>query len=102
MVCIGNSITFGAGIKGADSTYPAQLGKLLGNNWAVKNFGVSSSTLLQKGNMPYRNQLEWSAAMAYEPDAVVKKLGTNDSKPYNWKYAAEFKADYLSMIDLLR
>ena len=30
---------------------------------------------------------------------VVIKLGTNDTKPQNWKYAADYAADYEAMID---
>ena len=38
---------------------------------------------------------------AFDPDIVVIKLGTNDSKPQNWKYAAEFKQDLQQMITTL-
>ncbi|MBQ1668018.1 MAG: xylanase, partial [Prevotella sp.] len=33
---------------------------------------------------------------------VVIKLGTNDSKPYNWQYGKEFSADLQQMIDALK
>ena len=37
-----------------------------------------------------------------KPDIVVIKLGTNDSKPQNWQYKADFVADYGNMIDAFR
>ena len=34
-----------------------------------------------------------------KPDIVLIKLGTNDTKPQNWKYKDEFMADYQHLID---
>lgn len=103
VACIGNSITFGASIERRDSlSYPAQMGRLLGAEWEVKNFGVSGSTLLKKGNKPYWKQQAFTDALAFNPDVVVIKLGTNDTKPYNWKFKSEYVPDYLAMIDTLR
>ena len=46
VACIGNSITDGFGIDMASAYgYPAELQKLLGKDYWVKNFGVSSRTL---------------------------------------------------------
>ena len=53
VACVGDSITFGYGIKDRDKmSYPAQLGKRLGNKYEVRNFGVNGHTLLSKGNAP--------------------------------------------------
>jgi lysophospholipase L1-like esterase len=99
VACVGNSITFGAGIENRDqNSYPAQLGKLLGNEWEVKNFGVSGSTLLKNGDRPYWKQNAFVSAKDFSPDVVIIKLGTNDTKPQNWKYKDEFMADYSAMI----
>ena len=38
----------------------------------------------------------------FNPDVVVIKLGTNDSKPQNWKYKDEFMTDAQQMIDELK
>jgi lysophospholipase L1-like esterase len=103
VACIGNSITDGHGIDMCDAYgYPAELQKLLGKDYWVKNFGVSARTMLNKGDYPYMNELAWQDAQAFKPDVVIIKLGTNDSKPENWQYGAEFRQDLEQMILTLR
>ena len=102
VACIGNSITDGHGIEMATQYgYPALLQKALGSDYWVKNFGVSSRTLLNKGDYPYMKEMAWRDALAFNPDIVIIKLGTNDSKPQNWQYASEFKQDLQQMIKAL-
>ena len=102
VACIGNSITDGHGIEMAPQHgYPAQLQRMLGNGYWVKNFGVSARTMLNKGDFPYMNEMAWRDALAFDPDIVIIKLGTNDSKPQNWKYGAEFKQDLQQMLTTL-
>ncbi len=112
VACIGNSITDGMGIDMASVFgYPAQLQRLLGSNYEVKNFGVSGRTMLQKGDHPYMIEQAWKDAKSFiqsstnksaeNPDLVIIKLGTNDSKPENWQYGAEFEQDMQTMIDSL-
>ena len=102
VACIGNSITDGHGIEMATQYgYPALLQKALGSDYWVKNFGVSSRTLLNKGDFPYMKEMAWRDALAFNSDIVVIKLGTNDSKPQNWQYASEFKQDLQQMIKAL-
>src|SRR3954466_123601 len=103
VACIGNSITYGSGIENRESnSYPAVLANLLGPNFQTKNFGVSGATLLKKGDHPYWNTEELKAVDEYDPDVVVLKLGTNDSKPQNWEHGAEFEQDLRDMIDHLQ
>ena len=103
VACIGNSITDGHGIELASAYgYPALLQKKLGSGYWVKNFGVSARTLLNKGDHPYMNELAWRDAVAFDPDIVVIKLGTNDSKPQNWQHASEFRSDLEQMLFALR
>ena len=103
VACIGNSITDGFGIDMATQQgYPARLQRLLGNGYHVKNFGVSGRTMLNKGDLPYQNELAWRDALAFRPDIVIIKLGTNDSKPENWQYNKGFTDDLQLMVDALK
>lgn len=103
VACIGNSITDGMTIdlKGHNG-YPAQLQRILGAGYHVENYGVSARTLLRKGNLPYVNEQAWKDALDFNPNIVIIKLGTNDSKAANWKHKEEFQGDLQSMIDQLR
>ncbi|MBR5148879.1 MAG: hypothetical protein IKV15_06750 [Bacteroidaceae bacterium] len=100
IACIGNSITYGSGIKDrANDSYPAVLCRLLGaDKFDVRNYGVGARTLLNKGDHPYMKEQAYRDALAFNPDIVTIKLGTNDSKPYNWKHHAEFKDDLRTLI----
>ena len=103
VACVGNSITDGAGIQQADIYgYPAQLGKLLGNGYNVKNFGVSGRTLLNSGNLPYMKEKAWQDSKDFLPQIVIIKLGTNDSKTKNWEHKDEFARDMQQMISELK
>lgn len=97
VACIGDSITEGAGL--ADSlTYPRQLQTLLGDRYEVKNFGVGGRTLLKHGDFPYWQEAKYREALAWKPDVVIIKLGTNDSKPQNWIYSGEFEKNYRDFV----
>lgn len=100
VACLGDSITEAANLK--DDAYPAQLGRLLGASHDVRNFGVSGATLLDAGDKPYRQQPKFAAALAFEPELVVIALGTNDSKPQNWKFRDQFARDYAALLRQLR
>lgn len=103
LACIGNSITDGYGLDMADvNGYPAQLQNILGDGYCVRNFGVSGRTMLSNGDHPYFKETAWKEARTFNPDIVVIKLGTNDSKPKNWdKHSSEYAADLQQMIDSL-
>lgn len=99
VACVGNSITYGAFIKDRDiNSYPAQLQILLGKEYDVRNFGLSGCTVLDKGNIPYKKSRKYVESLNFNPDIVLLKMGTNDSKAFNWKYSSEFKNDYLSLV----
>ena len=101
VACIGNSITFGAGIKNRSrDSYPSVLARMLGDNYWVKNFGVSARTMLNKGD--HMNEPAYKNALAFNPNIVVIKLGTNDSKSFNWKYKADFMKDAQTMINAFK
>lgn len=97
VACVGDSITAGVGATKGNA-YPAQLGRMLGEKWIVENFGVSGATLLNHGNHPYQKTGAFKKALASRPDVVIIKLGSNDTKPNNWKLKDEFVSDYKDLI----
>ena len=103
IACIGNSITYGFGIDSVEAnSYPAQLQQILGKGYDVRNYGVNSRTLLNKGDHPYQQEKAWRDALAFQPDIAIIKLGTNDSKPENWQYHKDFKHDLKEMLKVLK
>jgi sialate O-acetylesterase len=104
VACVGNSITYGFLVENRDSlNYPAQLQRLLGDDYQVLNCGKSGATLLRKGHRPYNEQAEYTAALEFVPDIVVMHLGVNDTDPRNWpNYNSEFVSDYTTLINDFR
>lgn len=103
VACVGNSITYGANIANREqNSYPAQLQAYLGQDYEVVNFGVNGHTLLNKGDLPYTASVQYPKSLEFNPDIVLIKLGTNDSKPQNRRYFSDFAADYKALIDSYR
>ena len=82
--------------------YPERLGALLGDGYDVRNFGVSGSTMLDAGDVPYKKQRAYRQALDFRPDIVVIALGTNDSKPWNWSRREAFAADAKALVAAFR
>jgi len=75
IICMGDSCTFGHGIKDDDATYPAQLEQWLrqhGSRAEVINAGVVGSTV-RHGYDYLRFRILW-----YRPDLLVVAYGWND------------------------
>ncbi len=104
LACVGDSITAGYTLRDkARDAYPAQLGRLLGSGWEVRNFGVSSATLMPSGDLPYNRQPAYAAALAWQPEIVVIALGTNDSKEINiGRHSDDFEPGYRDLIEKFR
>lgn len=86
VACIGDSITYGDGLEQREQEcYPAQLGRLLGEKYEVKNFGCNAACASANGSKPYVAQKVFKDALAFEPDVLIVMLGTNDSKESEWK-----------------
>lgn len=86
--CCGDSITFGLMATAPENSYPSVMQTLLGESYAVKNFGKCGATVIadydfQEGRLygPYLKSEEYPAAMDSEPDIVVLMLGMNDGNP---------------------
>ena len=104
VACVGNSVTYGYLLNDRENTcYPAQLQRMLGKKYEVRNFGYSGSTLLKHGHCPYWKLDVFRQALDYKADIVVIHLGLNDTDPRNWpNYNDEFIGDYRAMIDSFR
>lgn len=100
VACVGDSITVGVGAEPGKS-YPSQLQALLGKGWIVKNFGASGRTLLRNGDHPYWEEKVFHDAQEFRPDVVVIMLGTNDTKPQNWRFHEQFHDDYRDLVKTL-
>jgi lysophospholipase L1-like esterase len=98
LACVGDSITAGVGAAKRQS-WPDQIRGMLGEKWNVRNFGVSAKTLMNSGDDPYQKHSAFNDAKGFKPDVVVIMLGTNDTKPQNWKhFKKDFEADYKDMV----
>ena len=112
VACVGDSIVFGANIENRErNSWPAVLGRWLGDGWNVHNFGLNGATMLMKGDLPYRKQPIFNQVLEFKPDIIVISLGGNDSKhptdevkdaPNNWQHADEYIGDYKEMIAAFR
>jgi len=104
VACVGNSVTYGAGIKDrAINSYPVQLQKLLGNKYEVANFGFSGATMLKNGHKPYWEKQAFKKSQEFAPNIVVIHLGLNDQGNNNWpQHKNEFVSDYLEMISVYK
>ncbi|MFV0470580.1 MAG: SGNH/GDSL hydrolase family protein [Paludibacteraceae bacterium] len=103
IICLGNSITNGAPVY---PPYPKELGILLDKRYGtgkyiVENYGVGGTTMSKIGNKPYWNQDAFNNAKESNPDFVIIKFGTNDSKPSNWPAAAStYTNDIAEMVSI--
>lgn len=97
---VGDSVTYGHSIKNwPKNNYPALLSDMLGDNYCVKSYGVSGSTVQPDGDQPYNITKAYSWSHDFECDVLVFMLGSNDSKPENWKGADKLRADYLTLLN---
>lgn len=100
VACVGDSITYGHGVKNwPKNNYPAVLSRLLGGAYHVQNFGVSGSTVQEDGDQPYTADKRCRQSLDYNADILILMMGSNDSKPENWKNTAQFEQQYNQLID---
>lgn len=102
VACIGDSITFGAGIKKGMS-YPAQLQKLLGDQYEVKNFGNSGRGVVKKSmrgksKRAFIFMKEHQDALDFEPHIVICNLGINDLMDWDKFGKDDFVGDYSDLL----
>lgn len=103
VACVGDSITYGHGISNwRVNNYPARLAEILGDEYHVENFGVSGTTLSDSGDSPYTETAEYKKSLEYRADVLVLMLGTNDSKPQNYKGSDAFTASLDKILSAYR
>ena len=98
--CVGGSITQGHGTTKPwdENSYPALMGKMLGTNYHVENYGRSGCTMLRKGNCPYWDKEKYEPSMQSDPDIVFIDLGGNDAKLMNRVHKEEFVIDACELV----
>ena len=85
IACIGDSITFGAGVIGkTKQTWEYYLNRILGDEYQVINYGICGRTLLNEGDYPYKADKFYPESLNCSAEIYLIMLGTNDAKPYNW------------------
>ena len=100
VACVGDSITYGHGIKNwTKNNYPVLLQNKLGNSYHVQSFGVSGRCVQDNTDQPYTALEFYTQSMDYDADIVVFMMGSNDSKPENWFGREAFKSSLISLLD---
>jgi len=100
VACVGDSITYGHGIEWwASNNYPAQLQRILGDEYNVANFGHSGRTISDSGDQPYTESKQYEKSLEYGADILVLMLGTNDTKPENLISILDLMSEYDALIE---
>lgn len=99
VACVGDSITYGMFVASRkENSYPARLQRLLGDGYAVRNYGVRGYAMLRTSDKPYWEHRYFQESQEFAPDIVLIMLGTNDSKRRNWTDMSAYINDYRDMI----
>lgn len=93
---IGDSIT-NFSVSGAN--YPEHLDEMLGEDYAILNFGEANHAAQASSDYPYGTTEFYEESLDSEPDIVLFMLGTNDSKANNWAGAEAFKEEYTELLE---
>ena len=84
IACIGDSITYGAGVMTAEETYPAYLQALVGDEYEVRNYGLNGRTLIKDADCPYTEEMYYKQSLELNADLCIIMLGSNDSRSFCW------------------
>ncbi len=99
IACVGDSVTYGHGVSGwVSNNYPKQLDTLLGDGYCVNNYGHSGATVQGSGDQPYITYSEYDESLEFDADIIIFMMGSNDSKPENWRGADAFRQQYLQRL----
>ena len=102
VACIGDSITWGFTLLNPwKQSYPAQLGRLLGDGYEVRNFGYNDASARFDADTPYVLKGVYRKSLEWNPDIVLIMLGSNDTKTRNWDPEV-FRRDYCKLVESYR
>ena len=104
IACIGDSITYGVGAKNTNKdNYLGVLETMISDEYELKNFGLSGSSLIIRSKTPYLKSKEYSDCLEYNPDIVIIMLGTNDalSQGTRPKFEEQYTEDANTLIETL-
>ena len=103
IACVGDSITFGHGVvlHRDEQAWTYVMGRMLGDEFQVLNYGISGATALLESKRPFKEHDFIDTAITVRPELYLLMLGTNDSKPENWA-PQDFPRDYNAMIDRIQ
>lgn len=104
VAAIGDSNTYGAGVLLLGRhrrSYPAQLGRILGERHQVLNYGVNRCTLQQEGDWPWDATPFADASLRARPDIVLIMLGSNDARGDNWN-AERYETELIDFVERYR
>ena len=102
VACVGDSITYGCFVAGQPwNSYPRVLGRLLGKDYCVGNFGYTNRTAINSADYPYTAEKLYVDSLEFRPDIVLILLGGNDTKEINWN-SEKFRQDLGSLIESYR
>lgn len=101
IACVGDSITFGTGVifDRKRDAWPYWLGRLLGEEYHVVNYGISGASVQKESDKPYRPDF-MKDVENMKTEAVLLMLGSNDSKSCNWN-PERFAKAYVETLERL-
>lgn len=79
--------------------YSRYLANVIGSEYTVVNFGQSGHTVQRLADLPYTESKNYQESILFRPNIVLVMLGTNDTKPQNWKNDKTFKEDYIDLLE---
>ena len=87
IICIGDSITFGAYASNESNNYPGQLANMLNDpvKYEVINLGIPGRKMMKNVNLSYWDEDFYQQALASEANTIFIMLGTNDA----WEWSDE-------------
>jgi len=101
VACLGDSITFGARARNPETdSYPAQLARMLDDEYVVNNYGIGGATLIKEGKPNIWQNV--AKAIHFQPHIVIIMLGTNDTVSWNYKHIDDFSDNATELISLFR